>query len=565
MKPYTQSTAKSAATVIGLSMVAALGAPLASATAAPALAQAADKPAAGTWTKPETVVKGEIAEVLAPPGYGGFYDEATFVWRKGSTLASRQLHYSNDFIASGVTAAAVSRTALVWHRSQAPRAGVNLSVYRAIGSSGGEAGWTKSWPVPIPDSLDPAGAPELAVADDPNASSSAVVYSRTTAEGVQLSAVAFSTGTSSSTAVTLGETQVLTTTQDTLDELEAVHGESLIAVAYRLTAADGATSVVVRTSPVGGSVNRLAWSPELVACRAPAGAAVGCGEPTFGSDKAKRVHLFLRGPEGLQHRTVNAAAVSEPVVLGAATGPLAVMDDAWFYDSGRGKSYRAELSVAAAHGDQTTVWRIPASGTAVSTTVPTPGVRLLALGQHGSGRMLAWSSGTGIGTWSDDRSTNVVRVASHVSHVTQLGMLGGLAPRVWYVAGAARGQRLATTLLDQRAPVFIGFGYRVKGIKSGRPRVSYAFHVTDEGGLRRTVVQVRSGPVARGLGKWRKLKSLSHKGRFGVSNRSSFRAKPGFRYCLRVRATDVVGRRTSWKTRGSGGKAACRTVPRSSH
>lgn len=138
-----------------------------------------------------------------------------------------------------------------------------------------------------------------------------MVHSLTTSEGVQLETVAFSTRGSSSTTVALGETQVLTTTHGNLNELGAVHGQKLIAVAYRLTTDDGATSVALRTSPVG-SANQLTWGPELLVCQARAGAAAECGEPTFGRDKAERVHLFLRGPGGLQHLTVSARGSPSP-------------------------------------------------------------------------------------------------------------------------------------------------------------------------------------------------------------------------------------------------------------
>ena len=85
----------------------------------------------------------QISEVLAPPGYGGFYGETSFVWRQDSILSSRQLRARQVSLASGVTAAAVSRTALAWHKGQGRGEGVHLSVYRPIGSSGGDPGWTE--------------------------------------------------------------------------------------------------------------------------------------------------------------------------------------------------------------------------------------------------------------------------------------------------------------------------------------------------------------------------------------------------------------------------------------
>lgn len=218
------------------------------------------------------------------------------------------------------------------------------------------------------------------------------------------------------------------------------------------------------------------------------------------------------------------------------------MDHAHFNDLGRRKSDATDLSVAAAHRNRTTVWRIRASRPAVGTTVRTPGVGMLARGQHGSGRMLAWSNGTGIGTWSDDRAPAFTRVASNVSRVTQLGISGGLTPRIWYVAGAARRQRLATTRLDRWAPRVNWSRYRVVGRKSGRLKLSYGFGAKDEAGLDRTVVQVRSGPAAGALGKWRTLKAISHKGRFSASDRASIRTKRGFRYCMRIRSRECTAR-----------------------
>ncbi len=428
MKPF----AKSATTVVCLATLAAFGAPLIPATAAPALGG----PAVGGWTKPTTVARGAIAEVLAPPGLEGFYGGPTFVWRKGPVLSVRTLGIRRKTQFWGVSAAAVSDTALAWHRSTTPYAGVALRAYRPIGSMGGDPGWAESKTALVPDSQSLAVAPELAVADDPYALTSAVAYSAATSEGVQLRAAAFSTGGSFSNVVTVGDTQVLTTTPGTLDDLTAVHGKKLVAVAYRLTATDGATSVAVRTSPVTNVANQLTWGPETVVCQAPAGAAVECDEPTFGRDRTKRsVHLFLRGPDGLQHRTLSATGVSEPVRLGPATGPIAVTDT-------------RTLSVAATHGDRTTLWRIRASQPATRRTVRTPGVRRIALGQHRSGRMLAWSDGTDIGTWSDARRTEVEPRAIDVPRVTQLGISGGRTPRLWYVDGAGRRPRLVTRLFD---------------------------------------------------------------------------------------------------------------------
>lgn len=136
-------------------MVAALGAPLIAAVAAPSVGG----PAAGRWTKPTSVAKGEISEVLAPPGYGGFYGETKFVWRERSTLISRERRFRKVDLASGVTAAAVSRTALVWHKGQGRDEGVHLSVYRPIGAIGGDPGWVSSSPVLVPNTQDPAATP----------------------------------------------------------------------------------------------------------------------------------------------------------------------------------------------------------------------------------------------------------------------------------------------------------------------------------------------------------------------------------------------------------------------
>ncbi len=400
--------------MLAAGVVAALCVPIASATAAPSVRGPGEASTAGRWTEPATIAKGEITEVLAPPGYGRIYDETRFVWRQGSTLSSRLLRTKKVDVAGGVTAAAASRTALAWHQSQGSGEGVHLRVYRTIGSSGGDPGWTESRPMLLPETYDPAATPLLAVADDISALTSAVVYSRTTPTGVQLEATAYSTGGSSTTQVTLGASQVLATPGGHLDELAAEHGAKFIAVAYRRTATDGATSVVLRTSPVTHTVNELTWGPEQVVCQAPAGAAAACSQPTFGRNEKKQVHLFLRGPEGLQYRTVSASGAAEPVALGPATGPFAVMDASWAGDPGRGKSYDVDLSVAATRGNRTTVWRLPAAGPVVGTSVRTPGVRLLALGQHGTGRMLAWSDGTGVTTWT----TNGVRQSPESSQTS---------------------------------------------------------------------------------------------------------------------------------------------------
>ena len=322
------SYAKSAATVVGMGLVAALCAPVVPATAAAPTAGGGSS--AGRWTEPDTVAKGEITEVLAPPGYGSNYDETRFVWRQGSTLKSSLLRRGTARVASGVTAAAASSTALAWHQTQGSDEGVHFSVYRTIGASGGDPGWTESRPMLVPDSYDPAATPSLAVADDLSALTSAVVYSRTTPSGVQLEAAAYSTGGNYSTTVTLGASQVLATPSagDTLDELAAVHGSTMVAVAYRRATTDGATSVVLRTSPVTDTVNELTWGPEQIVCQAPAGAAVetsrSAGVSESGAPRMPRV-----GPRLIDSSSESGTESTLKSEAGMRSRALVVLTTGW--------------------------------------------------------------------------------------------------------------------------------------------------------------------------------------------------------------------------------------------
>lgn len=99
--------------------------------------------------------------------------------------------------------------------------------------------------------------------------------------------------------------------------------------------------------------------------------------------------------------------------------------------------------------------------------------------------------------------------------------------------------------VDREGPSVIFEGVDRLHAKGARLRVDY--EVDDHWGVRRSVIQVRTGASRKSMGRWKPLRTVLHRGfPRSVKVAETFRARRGVRYCVRVRAVDKAGNTGPW-------------------